>query len=138
MTRRPAVGTAPARTGWRDTLLRFMLHVATGVLAVLVHYGVMALAMHLGAPPVAASALGFVGGALTRLYTAYFHVFSPTRSLRAVAPRFALALAAQFAANAGLLALLLALGLPVWWAQGLTTAALALATFLVYRLLVFN
>lgn len=128
----------PAAKGWRDTVCRFALHVTTGVLAVLVHYGVMALAMRLGASPVAASAVGFVGGAGTRFYTAYALVFSPTRSPRAVAPRFVLALAAQFVANAGLLALLLALGLPVWWAQGLTTVALALATFVVYRLLVFT
>jgi len=122
---------------WRDWLRRFVLHVATGGLAVAAHYGVMALAMRLGTPPVAASAIGFVAGALTRFYTAYFHVYAPTATVRRVAPRFVLALAAQFLANAALLAGLIALGLPVWWAQALTTVALAFATYLVYRLLVF-
>jgi putative flippase GtrA len=126
-----------ANLDWRDWLRRFVLHVATGVLAVLAHYGVMALAMRLGAAPVAASAIGFVAGAATRFYTAYFHVYAPTATVRQAAPRFLLALAAQFVANAALLSALLALELPVWWAQALTTVALAFATYLVYRLLVF-
>ena len=120
-----------------DWVWRFVLHVATGGLAVAAHYAVMALAMRLGAAPVAASTVGFVAGALTRFYTAYRHVFAPTAGVRTVAPRFVLALAAQIVANAALLAALLALGVPVWWAQVLTTAALAFATYVVYRMLVF-
>lgn len=125
------------KAGWRDWAWRFMLHVATGVLAVAVHYALMALAMKAGAQPVAASALGFVGGAATRFYTAYFHVYAPSGSMRAAMPRFLLALAAQFVANALLLQALLALGLPVWWAQAATTVGLTFAVYLAYRLLVF-
>ncbi|MCU0923031.1 MAG: GtrA family protein [Burkholderiaceae bacterium] len=124
-------------TGWRDWIVRFVLHVATGVLAVVAHYAVMALCIRASVAPVAASAIGFVAGALTRFYTAYFHVYSPTTTARAVAPRFVLALAAQFVANAALLGVLMAAGVPVWWAQVITTALLAVATYLVYRLLVF-
>ena len=123
--------------GWRDWIVRFVLHVATGVLAVVAHYAVMALCIRASVAPVAASAIGFVAGALTRFYTAYFHVYSPTTTARAVAPRFALALAVQFVANAALLGVLMAAGVPVWWAQVITTALLAVATYLVYRLLVF-
>lgn len=125
------------RNDWRDWVRRFVLHVVTGVLAVAVHYGVMALAMHGGMPPVAASAIGFVAGALTRFYTAYFHVYAPTATVVRVAPRFVLALAAQLLANAAMLAALIALGMPVWWAQLITTVALAFASYFVHRLLVF-
>lgn len=124
--------------GWRDWIVRFVLHVATGVLAVLAHYAVMALCMRSGVAPVAASAIGFVAGALTRFYTAYVHVYSPTATARAVAPRFVLALTAQFLANAALLNGLMAAGVAVWWAQVITTALLSVATYLVYRLLVFK
>lgn len=128
----------PAATGLRDWVVRFVLHVATGVLAVLAHYAVMALCMRAGVAPVAASAIGFCAGAVTRFYTAYVHVYSPTTTARAVAPRFVLALAAQFVANAALLDGLIGAGVPVWWAQVMTTGLLAVATYLVYRLLVFK
>ncbi len=124
--------------GWRDWLWRFVLHVATGLLAVAVHYALMALAMKGGLHPVAASALGFAGGAVTRFYTAYFHVYAPSGSMRAALPRFLLLLAVQFVANALLLQALLALGLPVWWAQAVTTIVLTFVVYLAYRLLVFR
>lgn len=123
--------------GWRDWIRRFVLHVATGVLAVVVHYALMALAMKGGLPPVAASALGFVGGAATRFYTAYFHVYAPRAGMRAALPRFLLVLGLQFVANALLLQALLALGVPVWWAQAATTVVLTFAVYVAYRLLVF-
>ena len=126
------------RAGWRDWVWRLVLHVATGVLAVAVHYGVMALCMKSGLSPVAASGVGFVCGAVTRFYTAYFHVYSPESTARTVAPRFVLALAVQFAVNALMLDGLIGLGLPVWWAQAATTVLLAFGTYLVYRLLVFT
>ncbi|MCA0239839.1 MAG: GtrA family protein [Proteobacteria bacterium] len=133
---KPAAGWRDG--AWRDWAWRFVLHVATGVLAVAVHYALMALAMTAGLRPVAASALGFVGGAVTRFYTAYFHVYAPSGSVRAALPRFLLALAAQFVANALLLQALLAFGWPVWWAQAATTVALTFAAYLAFRLLVFN
>ena len=121
----------------RDWVLRFVLHVATGLLAVVAHYAVMAVAMRLGAPPVVASASGFVVGAVVRFVTAFFHVYSPTTTVAAAAPRFLLALAVQFVVNAGLLSLLIGAGATVWWAQAITTVALAFGTYLVYRLFVF-
>lgn len=130
--------TGSSQQDWGDWLWRLLLHLLTGVLAVAVHYGLMAVAMAFGLPPLISSALGFVGGALTRFYTAYFHVYSPTTTARAVAPRFVLALAVQFVANLLLLKALLALGLPVWWAQVAATVALALATYVAYRRLVFT
>ncbi|MFT3820576.1 MAG: GtrA family protein [Rubrivivax sp.] len=129
---------AARRAGWRDWTWRFVLHVATGVLAVAVHYALMALAMRSGLQPVAASACGFIGGAVTRFYTAYFHVYASSAGMRAALPRFLLALAVQFVANALLLDLLLAAGMPVWWAQAVTTVVLTFAVYLVYRLLVFR
>ena len=128
----------PAKPGaCRDWALRFVLHVITGALAVAAHYVVMAACMHLGLGPVVASATGFCAGAVTRFYTAYAHVYAPRDSARAIAPRFVLALAAQFVVNALLLEGLMRVGMPVWWAQVLTTGLLTVANYLVYRLLVF-
>lgn len=121
----------------RDWVLRFVLHVATGVLAVLVHYAVMAACMRFGAEPVQASAVGFVAGAVVRFLTAFFHVYSPTASVLVAAPRFVLALAVQFTLNAVLLSLLIDAGVTVWWAQTVTTVLLAFGTYLIYRLFVF-
>ncbi len=125
------------KPGWRDWAWRFGLHLGTGLLAVAAHYAVMGLALWTGLPPVGASAIGFVAGALTRFYASYVHVFKPTAAPGRVAPRFVLALAVQFVANALLLEGLMAAGLSVWMAQLLTTALLAVATYVVYRLLVF-
>jgi hypothetical protein len=130
-------GRSDWRHGWRDWLWRFVLHLGTGVLAVVAHYVVMAVALAAGARPVAASALGFVVGAGVRFHASYKHVFVPTAGVKRIAPRFVLALAVQFVANAALLQALLGIGLGVWWAQLLTTGVLAVATYLVYRLLVF-
>lgn len=127
-----------ARANWRDWAWRFVLHLGTGALSVAAHYAVMAVALAAGLAPVAASAIGFVAGAGVRFYASYKHVFTPTASAGHVAPRFVLALALQFIANGLLLQGLLDAGLPVWWAQLLTTAVLAVATYLVYRLLVFT
>jgi hypothetical protein len=125
------------RHDWRDWGWRFVLHLGTGVLAVAAHYAVMAIALAAGLQAVAASALGFVVGAWVRFHASFKHVFAPASGARRIVPRFVLALAAQFVANALLLQALLDLGLPVWWAQVLTTGILAVATYLVYRLLVF-
>lgn len=122
----------------RDWVRRFVLHVATGVLAVAAHYAVMAVCMRVGAKPVVASASGFMVGAVVRFLTAFFHVYSPTASVRVAAPRFVLALAVQFVVNAALLSVLIDAGATVWWAQAVTTVLLAFGTYLVYRLLVFT
>ena len=121
-----------------DWLTRFALHVATGALAVAVHYSLMAMAMRAGADPLLASSLGFVAGAVTRFLTAYFNVFTPSGTMREAVPRFLLALAVQFALNSLLLAAFIGLGLAVWWAQVLTTILLTFLNYVVYRLWVFR
>ena len=117
--------------------MRFGLHVGTGAIAVAVHYGIMAVALRLNAWPVAATSIGFIAGALARFYMAYHHVFEPKSGPATVAPRFVLALAAQFVLNGLLVAGLVEIGVPIWWSQLITTAMLAIATYIAYRLLVF-
>ena len=53
-------------------------------------------------------------------------------------PHFVMALALQMVLNAGLLALLLAVDVPVWPAQVITTGALVVFNFLVYKFWVFK
>jgi putative flippase GtrA len=121
-----------------DWIVRFARHVLTGALAVLVHYGLMSLALHAGISPLIASSIGFIGGAIVRFLTAYFHVFAPSESVGFALPRFLLALAAQWALNALLLAGLMQTGLSVWVAQISTTILLTFVNYAVYRLWVFR
>ena len=116
----------------------FGLHVATGFLAVAVHYGAMWLFLRAGLPPVAASAAGFAGGALTRFALSYFGVFVPSKGMAVAGWRFVLAILLQLALNSALLSLLLAAGLGVWHAQVIATIALTVVNFVVYRLWVFR
>lgn len=121
-----------------DWLVRFARHVLTGVLAVLVHYGLMSLALRGDSAPLIATSIGFIGGAIVRFLTAYFHVFAPSESVGIALPRFLLALAAQWALNALLLGGLMQTGLSVWIAQITTTILLTFVNYLVYRLWVFR
>ena len=122
----------------QDWIVRFARHVLTGVLAVLVHYGLMLLALRADAAPLIATSIGFIGGAIVRFLTAYFHVFAPSESVRFALPRFMLALAAQWALNVILLGGLMQMGLSVWVAQIATTILLTFVNYLVYRLWVFR
>ncbi len=122
----------------RDWIVRFFLHVITGVAAVLVHYGLMALVLQAGATPLVSTSIGFIGGAVVRFLTAYFHVFAPSESVKFALPRFLLALAAQWALNALLLGGLMQVGLSVWAAQVATTILLTFVNYLAYRLWVFR
>lgn len=123
--------------GWQDWVVRFGWHVGTGVVAVTIHYGVMAVALRLDSWPVAATSIGFLAGALARFHMSYYHVFDSKSGPATVAPRFVLALAAQFVVNALMVSGLIEVGVPIWWSQVVTTAILAVATYLAYRLLVF-
>ncbi len=116
----------------------FSLHVATGFLAVGVHYAILYGLLRVGIDPVAGSAVGFGGGALTRFMLSYRHVFTPSHSLAIAGQRFLVALGIQFVANGALLASLLAAGLSVWPAQIATTIALTFANYAIYRLWVFR
>lgn len=121
-----------------DWIVRFARHVLTGVFAVLVHYGLMSLALRGDAAPLIATSIGFIGGAIVRFLTAYFHVFAPSESVKLALPRFLLALTAQWALNALLLGGLMQAGLSVWVAQITTTILLTFVNYLVYRLWVFR
>lgn len=133
-----AAGRRVQASALRDWLRTFVLHVATGFVAVAAHYSLMYLLLRWSMQPVAASALGFCAGALTRFALSYFKVFAPTRGLSAAGVRFVLALAAQAVANSALFAALLHAGLSTWIAQIATTIVLTFANFLVYRLWVFR
>ncbi|MDX2220775.1 MAG: GtrA family protein [Burkholderiales bacterium] len=134
MTERTS-GLSPALWDWAK---RFVLHVATGVLAVAVHYALMALLLKGGFAPVVASTIGFGAGALTRFLTAYYHVFEPTESVKVTVPKFLLALAAQGVLNSLLLAALLEAGTSVWWGQITTTILMTFVNYVAYRLWVFR
>jgi len=119
-------------------IANFSLHVLTGFAAVAIHYGVLYGLLKLGVAPLAASAIGFCGGALTRFTLSYWRVFSPSHGLTIAGRRFVIAIALQAAANTALLALLLSLGVGIWPAQIATTVVLTFVNYAVYRLWVFR
>jgi putative flippase GtrA len=121
-----------------DWLKRFLLHVATGVLAVAVHYALMYLLLKGGFTPIIASSIGFCAGALTRFLTAHYHVFEPTGSVKVTIPKFLLALAAQGVLNSLLLSALLDAGMAIWWGQITTTILMTFVNYIAYRLWVFR
>ena len=132
--RRPA----PGGGGLLHWLHSFTLHVVTGFLAVAAHYSIMYGFVRAGVAGVPASAIGFVGGGLTRFALSYWHIFSPSRGVKVASVRFVLVIAVQLAANSALLAGLLDLGMSLWPAQVATTIALTFANYLAYRLWVFR
>ncbi len=130
-----------ARSAWfgrYGVITSFVLHCVTGLAAVAAHYGIMWAVLRAGTPSLAATCLGFAGGAATRFFLSYHTVFAPTRRARSAALRFVGALGLQFLANAGLFWALTQLGLPVWPAQVITTIALTVINYLIYRLWVFT
>ena len=116
----------------------FFLHIAAGFIATAAHYAVMFVLIQLGMAGVLASTLGFTVGAITRFLLSYFHVFEPMSGVGKAMFRFVIALFIQMAANSLLLAMLMTVGLHVWVAQILTTAALTIFTFLGGKLWVFR
>jgi len=133
LVRRP--GPAGGIGHWIHT---FALHVLTGFGAVAAHYAVMYAAVRSGVAPVAASAVGFLFGALTRFALSYWHIFEPSRGVRIAGLRFVVAIIAQLALNSAMLAALLAQGISLWPAQVATTIVLTFANYLAYRLWVFR
>lgn len=128
----------PSGSGLAHWIHTFSLHVITGFAAVAAHYALMYALLRAGLPPVPASAIGFLAGALTRFVLSYAHIFAPTRGVHVAGVRFVIAIAAQLAANSALLAALTQAGVPVWPAQVLTTVLLTVANYLVYRWWVFR
>jgi len=121
-----------------DHARRLSLHIATGALSVVVHYGVMAIVIKLTDQPVLASGVGFAGGALTRFFTAYYGVFAPAGTVRDTIPKFCVALGVQAALNLFLLSSFIAAGMNTWWSQVTTTGLLTLLNYAVYRAWVFR
>jgi putative flippase GtrA len=127
--------TSRSGAGWKT---QFLQHLITGVAAMAGHYIVMWLVLSVYYFPVFASTCGFLVGATTRFFFSYFHIFEPERDVVNAVPHFILALALQMAINAGLLALFVSLGVPVWPAQLVTTIFLAGFNFLMYKFWVFK
>lgn len=138
MTRGRVHRQKPQVTSARPFFEGFFFHCVTGVLAVVAHYSVMYLLMLLGTPPLVATAVGFLSGAVTRFGLARKVVFATTRSVSESGWRFILALCAQLLLNVTALGLLLSAEIAVWAAQVVTTIALTLLNYLVYRHWVFR
>lgn len=124
--------------GWLGLSWSFLLHVATGVLAVAAHYALMALLIWAGMSPLAGSAIGFIAGAVVRFALSKRVVFRSRVANGPALLRFFVVLALQFWANLGLLAGLLWLGLSVPVAQLVTTAVLTVFNYLAHRIWVFR
>ncbi|MDR0771112.1 MAG: GtrA family protein [Burkholderiales bacterium] len=116
----------------------FGLHVLTGFIAVAAHYSVLYGLLFLAVPPLGATSVGFLCGALVRFTLSYFHVFSPTQGVTAASWRFVLAIALQVSCNALLVKGAMLLGLSIWPAQILATGLLTFLNYLVYRWWVFR
>jgi len=127
--------TSRSAAGWK---IQFLQHLATGVMAMAAHYGVMWVALSFHVFPVLATTLGFIVGGTTKFVFSYFHIFEPEKNVANAVPHFVMALALQMVINAGLLALFLSINLPVWPAQILTTGLLAGFNFVVYKFWVFK
>ncbi len=125
------------RQALAQLLYNFMLHCATGVVTVVVHYSLMYALLAVGTAALAASSIGFAGGALSRFLLSYHHVFLTTRSQASAAMRFSVSLGLQFVLNALLLWCLLAWSLTTWPAQLTTTVALTILNYAMYRFWVF-
>ena len=116
----------------------FAFHCATGLLAVAAHYAVMWLLLRFGVNAVAASAVGFLCGAAVRFLFAHFAVFAPAQRVRATLAKFGMLLLVQLGSNSLLLTALVAMDVPVWWAQVAVTIFLTFINYAVYRLWVFK
>ena len=128
----------PRGSGIVHWLHSFSLYVLTGFAAVAAHYALMYVMLRAGLVPVAASAVGFGGGALTRFILAYAHIFTPSAGVHLAGMRFVVAIGAQLAANSALLGALTNAGVEVWPAQVATTILLTFGNYLVYRWWVFR
>lgn len=129
------VMTSRGKAGW---IVQFIQHVASGAIAMAAHYAVMWLALYVQVPPVLATTLGFIVGATIKFLFSYFHIFDPEKDVVTAVPHFVLALLLQMLINAGLLGVFLALDLPVWPSQIMTTGLLAGFNFVLYKFWVFK
>ncbi len=121
-----------------DNVWRFILHILTGAVSVIVHYAVMSLMLLVGVGPLLASGVGFLFGAITRFITAYHHVYTPSGSIPDTLPKFIIALIAQGCCNLIFLDVFMFLRIKVWLAQIITTVTMTFLNYVVYRIWVFK
>ena len=122
----------------KDWRIQFFQHLLTGAVATAAHYIVMWLALSVQLLPTLATTIGFAVGATTRFLFSYIHIFEPERDVVNALPHFVLALTLQMLFNAGLLALLLSVNIPIWPSQVLTTGLLTVFNFMAYKFWVFK
>jgi putative flippase GtrA len=115
-------------------------YVVSGLAATGSHYAVMvALVQWAGWWEVAASSAGFLVGALVKYPLNYWVVFKSSAAHGRALVRFAIGLAAGFALNGAILALLLAtLDVHYLVSQVLTTGAVTLVNYLLARNWIFH
>lgn len=122
----------------RDPLrpLRFL---GAGGVSTLAHWAVMAVLVHLGAMPLLGTVVGATVGAATNYGLQYHVTFRSDRAHRHALPRYLLVCGVGWLANALLFAgLYNGLNLPVAAAQVLTTMAVAVLSYGLYKQLVFH
>ncbi|MFE8070211.1 GtrA family protein [Marinobacteraceae bacterium S3BR75-40.1] len=116
--------------------LRFLL---SGGAATLLHWGLMGLLIGFGMPAVAATGWGAFAGALANYLLQRQVVFRSSQPHRQALPSYGLCVALGWLANLLCFALLhQTLGLLSPWAQGLTTAAVAVLNYGLYKRFVFH
>ena len=124
----------------RREVAKLASYVASGLAATAAHYGVMvALVQWAGWWEVAASSAGFLAGALVKYPLNYWVVFKSSADHGRALVRFFIGLAAGFALNAIILAILLAtLDVHYLVSQVLTTGIVTLVNYLLARNWIFR
>lgn len=119
---------------------QFTIFVIIGALATGTQIFCLALLVELDAwPPLPASCVGAVAGALVSYWLNYHHTFSSILPHRIALPRFLAVAAVAFVLNGALMAgVLRAFGLHYLLAQVLTTATVLIFTFSAGRLWAFR
>jgi putative flippase GtrA len=119
---------------------QFTIFVFIGALATGTHLLCLALLVELDAwPPLPASCVGAVAGALVSYWLNYHHTFSSILPHRIALPRFLAVAAVAFVLNGALMAVALGtFGLQYLLAQVLTTATVLIFTFSAGRLWAFR
>ena len=115
-----------------------MRFVFSGGLATLSHWGSMWLLILWGLPAATATAIGAAIGAVLNYLLQYHLTFRTSRPHRQAVPAYLLTCTIGWCANLGLFALLQYCGLAVVPAQGLTTVAVAVLNFWLYKRIVFH
>ena len=124
----------------RREVARLVSYVASGLAATAAHYGVMvALVQWAGWWEVAASSAGFLAGAAVKYPLNYWVVFRSSAHHGRALVRFFIGIAAGFALNAAILAVLLAtLDTHYLVSQVLTTGLVTLVNYLLARNWIFR